>query len=369
MNFKSMISATMFSICYVPSVLAADYQSLRALIEKNPSITRIDELLSHLDAELLENYVLIHNSSSLQLATLESPRVILHSKDSRFIMAFNGSPDLGGHKSLEMIQFNDKDRRFEFYEAEFPEKKGGKVTFSEKNPEECRGCHRIDLRPNWDPYPFWKDAYGSIDGSERARVDKFPETKFFAAFLATAGQRERYKYLKDLQVQTVDEMSRRNLKFTRTVAALNFRRIVRYLQTTLDFGKYRYAFMGAIRYCQIDTFIPVEIRNTFVKKLEYYQTDADNTNKRIAKEAAPFVGVRETFYRSEIIGNLRYLLEGRKIPTGSWSMAFGDETFYMSTGGMGVEELGDALLAAEPDLSGTCDELKKKSIDALSDPN
>lgn len=366
MNFKEAVIGLIGSVCIAQSVHAADYQSVRSMIEKDPKITRIDELLGRLDAELLGNYLLIHNSSSLQVSSADSPRVILRSKDASFIMAFNGSPDLGGYKRLEMIQFNQQEKRFEFYEADFPEKAGGKVTFSEKNPEECRSCHRVDLRPNWDTYPFWRDAYGSIERPDPMRLDKFPEAKLFKEFLTTAGQRERYKHLVALQAQTIETMAEKNLSFTRTAAVLNFRRIAAYLKTTPDYDKYRYAFMGAIKYCRVDTFIPVSLQSSFAQKLEYYQKNAKATDERIAKERSDFISGTETFYRPAIIGNLLYLLQGRKIPTGSWSMVFGDETFSMSTGKVGVEELGEVILAQEPDLNGSCDELKKKSLSALA---
>ena len=368
MNFKTVISAGFAGLLCAQSAFAVDYQSVRALIEKDPKMRRIDELLGRLDPELLGNYLLMHNSSSLQLSTPDSPRVILFSNDASFIMAFNGSADLGGNKRLEMIQFNQKENRFEFYEADFPEKADGAVTFSEKNPEECRSCHRVDLRPNWDAYPFWKDAYGSIDGSDTQRVDMFPETKLFKDFMAGAGQRERYKHLKGLQAQTVNNMSHRNLDFNRAAARLNFRRIVSYLKTTPDYAKYKYAFMGAIKYCHVDKFVPAAVQAGFANKLAFYQTDAKITDERIAKQRNAFIkSSNDTFYRPEIIGNMRYLLEGRRIPMGSWSMVFGEETYNMSTGSTGVEELGQVLSSTETDLKGSCDDLQKKSLAALTD--
>jgi hypothetical protein len=352
--------------CLTSKALAWDYQSVRTLIEANPNIQRIDQLLEHLDENILNNYLLLHRSNSLQQASLDFPRVILFEGDARFIMAFNGDPKLGGYNRLEMIQFNQAQNQFEFYEARFPESNNGPVVFSEKNPEECQSCHRADLRPNWDAYPFWKDAYGSIEDSARERIDMFPEAKLFQNFLSTAGQNARYKYLPDLKTKSVDIMARQNLIFNKAVGTHNFRRIATYLNTTTEYSKYKFALVGAIRYCAVESFIPLEVRQTFTNDLGYYKDLAIKEDQHIRLERRPFIGESGTFYRPEIIGSLRYLIEGRKIPTGSWSMVLGEESFYLSTGAYGVEELGSVMASLDPELSSTsCEELKLKSLEAF----
>lgn len=364
MNIKALV-------CILPFILsqpafAWTYQDVRAIIERDPNVTRIEDVLERLDSELLSNYLLLHRSNSLQQASLASPRVILFSDDGRFLMGFNGDANFYGFNRLEMIQFNDSDKKFEFYSVRFPETSGEPVIFSEKNPEECQTCHRVDLRPNWDAYPFWKDAYGSISDSEHQRVDMFPETKLFRDFLAGADQNPRYKRLQGLQSQNLEKMSKRNLDFNRAVGLRNFEKIAKYLETTPEFSNYKYAFVGAFQKCEVQTFIPAEIQRTFTNNLEFYLRQAEATDRRIRQDRSAFVKRTETFYQPQIVGALRYLLEARGVPTGSWSMVLGEEDFHLSTGSSGVSDLGYIFLTRNPELKGLgCKELKQKSLRAL----
>ena len=60
-----------------------------------------------------------------------------------------------------MVQFNQKKRAFEFFEANFSKRPSQVV--SKINPSRCLACHRNDPRPNWDHYFFWPGAYGGDD--------------------------------------------------------------------------------------------------------------------------------------------------------------------------------------------------------------
>ena len=53
--------------------------------------------------ELRQQFVLMHESKSRQAASYEFPRVISHTKDARFTMAFNGEPGSQAHDELEMM--------------------------------------------------------------------------------------------------------------------------------------------------------------------------------------------------------------------------------------------------------------------------
>lgn len=354
------------AILFAQNSFATDYQTIRDLLVKNSSIRSIDQLLDRMDEDMFDHYLLMHSSGSLQQASVKAPRVILFNKDATFIMAFTGRNDLIGSNRLEMIQFNSNENHFEFYDVTFPANNRDQIDFSDKNPKECQSCHRVDLRPNWDAYPFWKDAYGTIDGGESRHVDKFPETKLFADFLAGFDQSARYKRLKGLKTQNVNAMARVNLEFTKAAARLNFKRIAEYLQTTPDFAVYRFAFMGAIKGCNVDTFIPANVRSTFVNNMEFYVNAATQMDSRIREEQLKLINDSSTFYRPAIIGRLRYLLEGRRVPAGSWSMVLGAETFNMSTGTMGIEDFGPELMSRYGDLRGKgCEDLKKSSLAAF----
>ncbi len=111
--------------------------------------------------KFFRNYVLMFNSRSIQAATFKDPRVIMFSKDDEFVMTFNGNNTQEGGKRMEMMQFNRKQRAFEFFDIDFD--KPPSETVSDINPSRCLNCHRSDPRPNWDHYFFWSGMYGGDD--------------------------------------------------------------------------------------------------------------------------------------------------------------------------------------------------------------
>ena len=366
MNFKIWLPLGTAAFMFARVAFGWTYQDIRTIVEGDRSIRQVEDLLPHLDSELLSNYLLLHRSNSLQEASLNEPRVILFSNDGNFLMAFNGGGDLVGHDRLEMIEFNQNEKKFEFHSLRFPDTAEGNVVFSEKNPPECQGCHRDDLRPNWDSYPFWKDAYGSIEDSAHQRVDEFPETSLLQSFLSGAAQNVRYRSLIGLQSQSVERMAHRNLDFNRAVGFRNFQKIAQYLRTTPDYSKYMYALFGALQNCDVGSFIPAEIQRTFAHDLTYYLDDATATEQRIRHDRKDFVLRTETFYEPRIVGSMRYLLEGRGVSTGSWSMVLGAETFSLSTGSAGIKDMVPIILAQNPELRGQgCNDLQRKSLSAL----
>lgn len=68
--------------------------------------------------ELRENYVLMHDSLSRQGASYEFPRVIAHTPDARFVLAFNGNPAASGFDELEMYEFSADAPRADGYRSE-----------------------------------------------------------------------------------------------------------------------------------------------------------------------------------------------------------------------------------------------------------
>src|SRR2546430_7623104 len=105
----------------------------------------IPSVLAGLPEEYLQNFVLQYKSKSTQASTFKKPRVILYgSGKSGLTFAYSGLPGLGQQNlSIEAIQFNEKEGKFDFYSGN-PLIKDGKVGGFrfEKNPQLCVGCHR-----------------------------------------------------------------------------------------------------------------------------------------------------------------------------------------------------------------------------------
>ncbi len=171
------------------------FAELKQLIE-GKQISSIEDLLPHLPESLRSNFTLMAESESAQGATPDNPRVILFGNDARTVLAFNGDPSQAGHNKLEVIEFKDDTREFEFRSITFPDSKSHNknVEFSEKNPKACLGCHGgEDPRPNWARYPKWKTAnsrpYGHFDDNLTSDHDEFIK------FLAKKDESPIYRHL------------------------------------------------------------------------------------------------------------------------------------------------------------------------------
>ncbi len=238
------------------------YESLVETIRKSEA-TSLEETIALLPSDFLRHYVLMYRSRSLQDASPLFPRAIVFGRSARFILAFNGHEKQKGYNNLEIIQFRDKEHRWEFREITFSAEKP--PTFSEANPKKCLECHQsprrenVDPRPNWEPYNFWPGAYASVDGvikpalnptsslvkrflpqdqilmDEQAQEEKNLQ-KFFSEIKP---QHPRYKYLAEFSV-------RRPLGLTKMTVILNMRRVARLVKEELGslFKDYKYTILG-----------------------------------------------------------------------------------------------------------------------------
>lgn len=118
--------------------------------------------------QLFDQFVLVHDSGSLQYADLEHPRVILFG-DGLFL-AFAENPQTT-RRRVEVIAFDRETRGFRFHEFRFST--GG--VDEEVDPQTCQGCHGDPGKPLWNPYDFWPTVYGSA-----------------IARLGTVGERDAY---------------------------------------------------------------------------------------------------------------------------------------------------------------------------------
>ena len=60
---------------------------------------------------------------------------------------------------FEILAHNDTDKSFEAYVVDYRE---SPVTLK-RSDQECRRCHRYNLRPNMETYFLWPGFFGSDD--------------------------------------------------------------------------------------------------------------------------------------------------------------------------------------------------------------
>jgi hypothetical protein len=151
----------------------------------------VEDILQYLTPQQSKNYVLAYDSRSLQEASFENPRVLLHDGPVEFVMAFNGHPSQRGYDALETMQFDEQSREFQFRQIKFG--RSGKVEISELNPRLCQGCHGKNPHPIWDEYLLWPGFYGSED--DQSGQAPAQENQKFKEFLDNRASHPRYRFL------------------------------------------------------------------------------------------------------------------------------------------------------------------------------
>ena len=163
LTFLASAAGAYYSPFQKPTVAFEDVERLA----RDSEVRSLEDLLSRLPSEFRERYALMHRSRSLQEASYQKPRAIMFEDDASLLAAFN-DPSMPGGNTLELIQFRESERRWEFREITFPE--SGRPIVSGPNPRKCLECHQspsrvdADPRPNWEPYNKWPGAYGAISG-------------------------------------------------------------------------------------------------------------------------------------------------------------------------------------------------------------
>jgi hypothetical protein len=178
-----------WTLLIAPSLsFAFSFEDIRTNIETK-NLKTIPEVLNSLPADFRSNYNLIQSSLSLQGTAKGLPRAILHTLDHKFILTFNAGGELRGSNTLEMIQFREDSREFEFRQIDF---KDGNVVFSDANPPRCLGCHGKSPRPFLgESGDGWDESFGSTTDFILSPDGKSE----FAEFLKLQPSHERYQYL------------------------------------------------------------------------------------------------------------------------------------------------------------------------------
>ena len=218
-NPREGFAISQFIRNYVPLDQELNFEKLEAQLKSENGPKTIAALVETLPKSMTDlNYILMYRSRSLQGASPEAPRVITYAPSGRFILTFNGGDTkVRGANSIEIIQYREKTRRFEFREISFDEAGLTPPKISVADPAKCVACHQsparigVDMRPNWEPYNIWPGAVGSLDGFEstperyRARftlpddqplkADALAEKSYLKRFFAVAKTHPRYKHL------------------------------------------------------------------------------------------------------------------------------------------------------------------------------
>ena len=250
----------------------------------------IESVLETLPLDYRSNYVLAYDSRSLQRATPLSPRAILHGIDGKLIIAFNGDPSLPGYQNLEIIEFNDTTRKFEFHEIQFsPDGKTKPQVVV--HPTNCTLCHGEPSRPRWDVYSSWGGMYGSEDDhatfSFGAGVDPTNDGKELHDFKEFQNKRARERQEKKGRYRFLEEPTpfyeravRPNAKFSVLLSHMNKQNIATGIKEDVSLYNLRYLMEAVFApSCDFAGFFPPDMRRDISETLDALGLNVHRVNR------------------------------------------------------------------------------------------
>jgi len=179
-------------------------------IVENPNVTKIADVLESLPIEYRTSFTLMYDSRSLQEASPENPRAIVFGPDAKLILTFNGAPEQHGYEKLEVMAFDELQKRYRFIEVEFPAESKKKYDQQQPivrmDPSKCTKCHSEFNKPIWDSYSHWRGAYGEFDDFIGARFGPIDQ-----AVLASYFQKKKDAFMKHERYSKLGWLDRINL--------------------------------------------------------------------------------------------------------------------------------------------------------------
>lgn len=141
---KNWQVSVVLSLVFFVTAQAESPLSLKGITEilqtsknsRGEAINNLPDFLKAMQAKnggRFKNFTLMKASDSAQGADCLNPRAIISSDDGKFVMSFTRNPK--GENKLEMIQFDEKLKKFMPYELEFPTAKTSELLGKNTAPD------------------------------------------------------------------------------------------------------------------------------------------------------------------------------------------------------------------------------------------
>ncbi|MEZ4816183.1 MAG: hypothetical protein R3A80_13435 [Bdellovibrionota bacterium] len=158
-NYKGGAFLWLASLCALNSEAAFHLENIEDIVSRENPRSVSDFMKSEkIPAFLRKNFLALKESTSVQAASVDCPRILIHNEDSSMVMSFNcgtlyaDEEEEHSASSLEIVQLNRENGEYEAFSLHLTSQE---AVISDKNPELCLQCHAEDERPLTTPGKFW----------------------------------------------------------------------------------------------------------------------------------------------------------------------------------------------------------------------
>ena len=213
-----------------------------------------------------KNFVVAHSSISAQSSDIHGPRILMFNpinpdglgaptKKLNAVISINGGgPNLTNGANVEMGYVNSESKELDFHDFDLS---GAKVIASGRNPARCIQCHGTrgviaagGAKPIFEPLDQWTRFVGGVH-SCGAEIDLRDE--IMKSTLKTLTSNPRYRCLDPSDILAAAKKNNDPVPFFKELTDLdhalsvtNARRFARYLKTTPDYDRFKYAAIGTM---------------------------------------------------------------------------------------------------------------------------
>lgn len=231
--------------------------------ENRSQLKTVDDVICCLPPSYRKNFIFIHSSLSAQSSDVRRPRTLLFNplksksiehmnEDLNMILSFNGGgDDLTNSDNIEILYSNPVSKEAEFYDLDLSQEK---IHMSSANPSQCMQCHGsggrwegFGAKPIFENVDQWTNVVSGVHTCEA-------EDQLGPQIVKTTRQgiasNPRYRCLDSRALQ---EYLREDRNLPSSIDSLDFAlrkkngtRVAKYLRSTPDFEKYKYASLGSL---------------------------------------------------------------------------------------------------------------------------
>lgn len=120
------------------------------------NITTVSDFLERLPDHFRKNFVLVKETGTNGLASLEHPRIVMFGADARFMLNVASDPADDDYERIDIAYLDDAIGDWEFSQLDF----NSNPPRLNDDDTACQQCHGSPARPLWGEYLLWPGVIG-----------------------------------------------------------------------------------------------------------------------------------------------------------------------------------------------------------------